>query len=234
MTRREAFYKSKQWEDFRLVVIAHRKKPDGYIYCEHCGKPILKDYDLIAHHKIELTEANVDDVSISLNEDNIELIHFKCHNKHHHRFGYQGQRTPQKVFIVYGPPCAGKTTWVKEVSTPDDLIVDIDRLYAAVRCESCDSYEKPNAVKNNVFAIRDTLLDNIKTRYGRWQNAYVIGGFPYRSERERMETKLNASSIYINTPKEICLERAKLRPSEWERYVLDWYKKNIPPGQENV
>ncbi len=230
MTKREAFYKSDLWEGFRAGLIAKRKTADGYIYCAHCGKPILKDYDLIAHHKIELTESNVDDANIALNPDNIELIHFKCHNKHHHRFGYQGQRAPQKVYIVYGPPCAGKTTWVKDVSTPDDLIVDIDRLYAAVRCENCDGYDKPNAVKNNVFAIRDTLLDNIKTRYGRWQNAYVIGGFPFASDRERMETRLNASSIYINTPKELCLERAKLRPNEWRQYVLDWFEKYIPPG----
>ena len=230
MTKVQAFYKSDKWESFRLVVIEHRRKPDKRIYCEHCGKPIVKPYDLIAHHKIELTEQNVDNASISLNEENIELIHFKCHNKHHHRFGFQGQKIPQKVFIVYGPPCAGKNTWVKENSEPDDLIVDIDRLYAAIRCEKCGEFEKPTAIKNNAFALRDVLLDNIRTRYGRWQNAFIIGGYPLKSERERLETRLSATSIFIDTPKEICLERAKHKSSEWTDYVLSWFDKYIPPG----
>ncbi len=234
MTRVEAFYKSDEWETFRLIVIKHRCNPDGYIYCEHCGKPILKSYDLIAHHIVELTEANVDNANIALNENNIELIHFRCHNEKHHRFGFQGQKVPQKVYIVYGPPCAGKNTWVKENSDPDDLIVDIDRLYAAIRCESCGAFEKPNAIKNNAFALRDVLFDNIKTRYGRWQNAYIIGGYPLKAERERLETRLSATSIFIDTPKEICLERAKDKPSEWKGYVLDWFERYDPPGSQNV
>lgn len=233
VTKVEAFYKSKEWETFRLVVISHRKKPDGHIFCEHCGKPILKSYDLIAHHIIELNEANVDNVNISLNESNIELIHFRCHNEKHHRFGFQGQKVPQAVYIVYGPPCAGKNTWVKENSDPDDLIVDIDRLYAAIRCERCDQFDKPSAIKNNAFALRDTLFDNIRTRYGRWQNAYIIGGFPNKAERERLEAKLSASSIFINTPKEICLERAKTKPSEWKSYIHNWFERHNPPGSAN-
>ena len=50
MMTREQFYKSKQWESFRKVIIADRSDADGFVHCAHCGKPILHKYDLIVHH----------------------------------------------------------------------------------------------------------------------------------------------------------------------------------------
>ena len=46
------FYRSKEWESFRKVVIAERVKEDGFVYDEVTGKPIVKAYDIILHHKI--------------------------------------------------------------------------------------------------------------------------------------------------------------------------------------
>ena len=85
---REQFYKSKQWEAFRKVIIADRSDPDGFVHCCECGKPIIHKYDLIIHHKTELSEANVNDHNISLNPDNVKCICFRCHNKVHERFGF--------------------------------------------------------------------------------------------------------------------------------------------------
>ena len=193
-----------------------RTNADGLLLCERCGQPILKPYDCIAHHKVELTEANVDDYAVSLNPENIELIHFRCHNAEHKRFGGFEQR----VYVVYGAPCSGKTTWVRENATADDLILDIDRIWEALSV--CDREHKPNRLKNNVFGVRDTLLDQIRTRTGMWFNAYVIGTYPRQPERERVCDMLRATPVFINTPKDICLERA---PNDnWRQFVTDWFE----------
>ena len=59
---------------------------DNYIICAQFANGITKKYDCIGHHEHELTEDNVNDVMISLNPENIKLIHFKCHNKVHERW----------------------------------------------------------------------------------------------------------------------------------------------------
>lgn len=209
------FYKSKEWENLLEVIKLDRVDSDGNIICEHCGKPIVKKYDCICHHKIELTESNVNDLSISLNADNIMLVHHKCHNKIHERFGHLQQR----VYIVYGSPCAGKSTWVHEAAYSDDLILDIDSLWEAV-C-SCDKLHKPNRLKANVFGLRDTMLDQIKCRAGKWRNAYVIGGYPLASDRERLANLLGAELVYIEEDKEVCLSRCE--SEEWKEYVREWF-----------
>ena len=229
MDKLQAFYKSRRWESFVKVLRLERAKPDGSIICEHCGKPILKAYDCIGHHKEELNELNVDDVNISLNKDNVMLIHFRCHNQIHKRFGYAGRQV-QKVYIVYGAPCSGKTTWVNEVAETNDLILDIDRLWGAIRADKCGEYEKPNAIKTNVFALRDCILDMIKTRRGRWDNAYIIGGYPLQGERERLFNDVGADKlIFIDTKKDICSLRAREKSDEWVEYVERWFELYTPP-----
>lgn len=229
LTKLQAFYKSRRWENFVQGLRLERVDANGFVICEHCGKPIVKAYDCIGHHIEELTENNVDDAMISLNPDNVKLVHFRCHNEIHKRFGY-AERLIQIVYLVYGAPCSGKTTWVNEVAENNDLILDIDRLWNAVRAEKCGQYDKPNAIKSNVFALRDCLLDTIRVRRGKWRNAYIIGGYPLQGERERLADSVGADKIiFVDTPKEVCLERAKLKADAWTDYVNDWFTKYTPP-----
>ena len=227
----QAFYKSHKWETFISNLRAERTDADGFIICEKCGKPILKAYDCIGHHIQELTDSNVDDVTISLNPDNIQLLHFKCHNEVHERFGYNG-RQQQCVFIVYGAPCSGKRTWVKDNAGNNDLIVDIDRLWAAVRADVCGDTEKPNAIKSNVFALRESLIDMIKVRRGKWKNAYIIGGYPLQGERERLMQTVGADKlIHIDTAREVCETRAQT--AEMKKYIAEWFERYTPPLDDN-
>lgn len=163
------FYKSKEWEALLEQLKLERVNSDGDIICEHCHKPIIKKYDIIGHHKEELTEGNVNNYDISLNSNNIMLIHFRCHNQIHERFGYE---QPKKVYIVYGSPCSGKSTWVRENATKDDLILDIDSIWECV--SACDKYHKPNRLKANVFGIRDTMLDQVRCRIGQWKKHLLL------------------------------------------------------------
>lgn len=221
----ESFYKSKEWQRLVERLKMERVNDEGELICEHCGKTITRKYDCIGHHEVELTEENVNDFSVSLNPENVKLIHFRCHNRIHERF--EGFR--QKVFLVYGSPCAGKSSWVNEVANPDDLILDLDNIWSAV-CTS-DKYNKPKRLRANVFGIRDCIIDQIRTRKGMWRNAYVIGGYPLEPERERLCGLLNAEPVFIEATEEECLSRAKTE--EWKDYVREWfdsYTESPPTG----
>ena len=209
------FYTSKDWIAFRKILIDYRTDSNGEIICARCGLPIYKKYDIIAHHKIKLTEDNVNDVNVTLNPDNVELIHFKCHNKEHQRYdGYK-----KYVYIVHGAPCAGKTTYVRDAAYDDDLILDIDYIWESV-CK-CDRYHKPNRLKANVFGIRDCIIEQVKQRKGMWRNAYIIGTYPLASDRQRLREMLGAELIHIDTDKETCLQRAP--DDNWKQYIEDYF-----------
>lgn len=215
------FYRSDQWENLLKILKLERVDSQGNIICAHCGKPIVKAYDCIGHHIIELTEENYTDANISLNPDNIQLVHHKCHNIIHNKL-YSGNR---QVFIVYGSPLSGKSSYVTEVMVEGDLIIDMDSIWQCV--SGCDRYVKPNRLKSVVFAVRDNLLESVKYRRGKWQNAYVIGGYPFKAERERLIDSLGAREIFIDTDKDTCINRMLAcedrDKAEWERYINDWW-----------
>lgn len=212
----QSFYKSKEWERFREQVILTRVDKNGQNICARCGRPILRRYDLIVHHIEELTDENVNDFEVSLSPENVELIHFKCHNEIHERFGGFSQR----VYLVYGAPCAGKTTWVQENARPDDLILDLDRIWEAISIS--DRLHKPNRLKANVFGIRDAIIEQIKIRTGNWRTAYVIGTYPLRSDRDRLCDLLRATPIHIDTDELTCIERAP--NDEWKKFIAEWFE----------
>ena len=208
-------YQSKAWADLRQTLIAERG-----MRCEECGRIILRSSEIVADHIKELTPDNVTDPAVALNQENIKLICEDCHNRKHVRFGYVNK----EVFIIYGAPCSGKTTIVNQLRQRGYVIVDMDRLYSAI--SGCSLFDKPDNLRQVIFRTRDALLDIIRTRYGRWYNAYIVGGYPHKAAREELARRLNAKLIYCEATKEECLARAELRGTfakEYKKYILKWF-----------
>jgi len=67
------FYKSKAWREIRTYIY---KRDMGL--CVRCGEP-----GEIVHHKIYLTPKNINDPTITLAEDNLELLCRTCHGIEH-------------------------------------------------------------------------------------------------------------------------------------------------------
>lgn len=219
------FYASQEWRTCRQHVIMERTKEDGFVYDEYNGQPLLRSFDIVAHHKIPLTMQNVNDFSISLNPDNIMLVSQKSHNEIHARFGFMTER---KVYYVWGAPCSGKTTFVNNIKGNSDLVVDIDNIWQCVTGGA--RYEKPNSLKTNVFAIRDLLFDQVRTRAGKWERAFVIEGGALKGARMRQIELLQAEDIFIDTDKITCLKRlasdnkrTEQQKQEWSAYIERWF-----------
>ncbi|MGG3452157.1 HNH endonuclease [Domibacillus aminovorans] len=67
------FYKSKAWRKCRDAYFMSR-----YGLCERCQQP-----GLIVHHKVYIDAQNINDATVTLNHDNLELVCQPCHNREH-------------------------------------------------------------------------------------------------------------------------------------------------------
>ena len=70
------FYKSETWKLARDIKIR-----SVYGRCERCG-----GIGQEVHHRKRITVENVEDVSVSIKPENLELLCKDCHNKEHKRF----------------------------------------------------------------------------------------------------------------------------------------------------
>ena len=234
------FYGSKDWEDCKAQVLYSRIKKDGSVICEHCGQPIVKSFNskennnkgaMVFHHKIYLNTLNVNDASISINPDNISILHWSCHNEVHERFIGLNTRPEKKVYIITGAPLSGKTSFVRERIQKNDLILDIDDIWQLVSGQP--RYTKPNAVKPIIFQIRDDYKGMISRGAGTWRNAYVIESLPSPTDRNREADRYRAFNVEIitmDTSEAECLERLHNNPngrnvSDYERYIKEYFSR---------
>lgn len=219
------FYSSRQWNTFRMMLIAER----GPI-CAHCHRIISRSIDIIGHHNTELTPENVGDYSISLNPEKVELVCRDCHDKEHKRFGYENH--DRLVHLVYGPPLSGKSTFVQQAKGHQDIVIDINLLFSAVT--GLPEYDKPDALLPMVRGIEKQLLDNIRTRFGRWHNAWIVGGYADKYQRERLVEDAGAELIFCEATLDECLsrlrmdERLRYRQGEYDGYIRRWFERYRP------
>ena len=227
------FYTSKQWCLLMVQIKHDRANEEGLLICEHCGQPIVRAYDCIGHHIEELTEENVNDVNVSLNPDNVMLVHHRCHNKIHHKLSYNYYH--RDVWLVYGAPMSGKRAYVDGIREDGDLIIDMDSIWQCV--SGCDRYVKPDRLKSIAFGIRDKLLEDVRYRRGKWQRAYIIGGYPLISDRDRICRELGAREVFIDTSMDECLARLDECDDEhdvrdkkqWKKYIEGWFDNYTGP-----
>lgn len=235
------FYNGSDWEHCKAQVTQERLK-DGALYCEHCGKIIVKNFNpnaknnkgaIVYHHKIYLTNQNVNDASISINPNNIAVLHWQCHNEVHERFTGGAPKVERKVYLITGASCSGKTTFVKERLQVGDIVLDIDDIWEVVSGQP--RYTKPNSLKPIVFNIRNTLKDQIAKGAGTWRNAYIIESLPIATDRKCEAERYKAHNVEVITmeaTREECLNRLYADPrgrniKAYEEYINNYYDDYI-------
>jgi hypothetical protein len=209
-------YASKAWIELRQCLIIER----GPV-CQKCGRIMADTSKLIGHHTIALTANNVNDPSVALNKELIKLYCLDCHNKLPGHFNSGNHR---EVYLVYGAPCSGKMSLVNQMAERGDIIYDIDRVFECISGRPL--YDKPDNLRFNAFAIRDKMLDMLKTRYGQWYSAFVVGTYPNKAERERVATDLGAELLYCNATREQCYATMQQRqlPTSYAEYIDRWFE----------
>lgn len=223
------FYTSRTWRAFREVLIAE----NGGV-CNRCHKVFIDTSQLEVHHRKHLKGTDYSDYNKTFDRDNLEVICKQCHNDEHGRFV-----TNKEVILVYGPPLSGKTSYVREMKGYSDIVVDLDKLKEAITL--MPTYQDVPAVRRNLFRVRDLILDQIKTRYGKWKTAWIIGGYANRFDRDMLIKDLQVdAAILMDITQEECVSRLNKTNDyrqeynrKWETYIKKWFDTYTPPLVED-
>ncbi len=125
--------------------------------------------------------------------------------------------------VVIGPPCAGKSTYVRRMARSGDVRVDYDAL---ARCLGSDrSHEAPRAVADVAYAARDAAVARCLAK--RWP-AWVIHSRPGEEQMDAYR-QAGARLVLLDPGMDECLARcaADGRPPGTDERIRDWYAR--PP-----
>lgn len=124
--------------------------------------------------------------------------------------------------VIIGPPCAGKSTYVREHAKPGDVIIDFDAIATALGAEKHDARD---AVKEAAFKARSAVIAYCVENAEK-VDAWIIHTKPTEKQIADYEDA-GADFTVIDEPLEVCLERAEAdgRPQRSIDAIHEYFEK---------
>lgn len=124
--------------------------------------------------------------------------------------------------LVIGPPAAGKSTWVEERATPDDVVIDFDRIAQALTGPGAPSHGQEGAIGDIAYRAREAAISEA-LRHGRELDIYVIHCVPSAQVISRFEAA-GAEIVKVDPGRSVVMERCKAQRDKGAyRAVERWY-----------
>ncbi len=122
--------------------------------------------------------------------------------------------------LVAGPPCGGKSMYARGHAQPGDLVLDSDSLYEAF---GGDRYANSEEHRPFVWAAFFAVVAEQRKQLDAGFRLWVVQCAPGRETRDRYREMNGAEVVVLETPIEVCLDRAKDRPPAWGGFIRDWW-----------
>lgn len=123
------------------------------------------------------------------------------------------------IYVIIGPPCAGKTTYIQEHKSDGDLVVDYDAIVLALGGKD---HEADGLMRDTAVAIREKAVEMALNapQYESW----IIHSRP-NDETLKRYYDAGCEVITLDPGIDVCLERAKQdgRPQSSIDGIRSWY-----------
>ncbi|RBO82080.1 AAA family ATPase [Nocardia puris] len=136
------------------------------------------------------------------------------------------------LYVVIGPPAAGKSTWCREHARPGDIVIDYDRIALALNPDrDPDSHDHPNTIKTVTKAARQAAIDKALT-LAHQCDVFIIHSTPSAQLLARYRTA-GADIVTIDPGKAVVMERAKAERPWWMHGAIKkWYDQQDDQPQQ--
>ena len=126
------------------------------------------------------------------------------------------------LYLVTGPPAAGKSTWVREHAQHGDITIDYDTLAATLTPPGGKPHDWPPAVKAVTKAARQAAIDTA-IQHATTTDVYVIHSNPSQRLIDHY-ANVGAQVVTIDPGRATVLARAKKeRPWRIQQAAKEWY-----------
>lgn len=126
------------------------------------------------------------------------------------------------IYIITGPPAAGKTTYVHTHAKPGDIRIDLDHLANLITGQPTANHQHTGDALTIARAARNAAITQALNHHS--SDVYIIHTKPNQQQLDRY-TKAGAQIITIDPGKHTVLERCThQRPAQSYHAALQWYQ----------
>jgi predicted kinase len=143
-------------------------------------------------------------------------------------FNDNGEIVKSNVYIIYGSPASGKTTYVKKHMAYGDLVVDLDLIKQSLSMSN--KTETPDNLLSVALSVREHLYQLIVSKQFHCKNVWVVASLPLAQERNELKERLDAQLVFVEASEEDCIKRAMADDERVDKdkqiaVIRKWFKK---------
>lgn len=128
------------------------------------------------------------------------------------------------LYVITGPPCVGKSTWVREHAQQGDIVVDLDRLALAITSEDTPHHAYPPHIRKAAIQLRRQAVV-MALMWAKRGDSYVIHAKPPARALNQYR-QANAVMVELEAPFDVLMARAKAeRPPYIWSTLANWWSE---------
>lgn len=133
------------------------------------------------------------------------------------------------LIIVHGPPCSGKSTYVREHMGERDVCFDYDKIANALTGRSLHTLADKNHARPMVLAVRYAMLESYRRHVAGIRDLYVITSSQSPAFWAAME-EYGPELVEMGTDMETCLgwlsqDESRPEKDRWETIIRNWFDR---------
>ncbi|MER6431582.1 MULTISPECIES: hypothetical protein [unclassified Streptomyces] len=126
------------------------------------------------------------------------------------------------LYVVTGPPAAGKSSWIQAHATARDIVIDLDLITRALSGPGAPAWNQDPAQLRVAHRARYAAMDEAY-QLCHEVDVYLIHTMPNGRALARYK-RLKARIVAVDPGREIVMQRiAAMRSPEMERVATRWY-----------
>ncbi|MET8826537.1 AAA family ATPase [Streptomyces sp. NPDC004610] len=137
------------------------------------------------------------------------------------------------LYVITGPPAAGKSTWITAHATARDLVIDLDRIAQALTGPGAPAWNHDETVQRVAQRARFAAIEEA-LKHRESVDVYLIHTMPSPKARARYR-RLGARIVVVDPGEDVVRERvAAMRSAGMDRVVTRWYRDYRRGGSRPV
>jgi hypothetical protein len=126
------------------------------------------------------------------------------------------------LYVITGPPAAGKSTWIQAHATPRDIVIDMDRIASALTGPGAPAWNQDTIVQRIAQRARFAAIDEA-VKHLDDVDVYLIHTMPGPKALARYR-RLRARLVVVDPGEDVVRERVRaMRSDAMDRVVTRWY-----------
>ncbi|MFI8531792.1 hypothetical protein ACIGMX_16320 [Streptomyces aquilus] len=126
------------------------------------------------------------------------------------------------LYVITGPPAAGKSSWIQSHATDRDIVIDLDRITVALTGPGAPQWNHDPLHQRVAQRARYAAIDEACLHLDKL-DVYLIHTMPSPKALAKYK-RLGARIVVVDPGRDIVMQRIEaMRSTEMERVATRWY-----------